>query len=124
MFVIDAKCKGKVERRDVGSFFKLDERLYVNGRDRSKLVDGVTFQCEVVRSALAQVGSEIPIRGVSCFVAAEWPGGILRTKPIRIGQVSCTWPRGLIKLVSEAGPYHRAWIDDVGRCLAEALPPA
>ncbi len=125
VFVIDAKkYKGKVERRDVGSFFKLDERLFVRGRDQTKLIDGVKRQCDVVRGALGEAGSEIPVHGVLCFVSAEWPGGILRNKPIRIGQVRCTWPRGLIKLVSETGPHDRAWMDEVGRRLAEALPPA
>jgi hypothetical protein len=32
------RYEGKVERRDVGSFYRPDERLYVAGRDRTKLV--------------------------------------------------------------------------------------
>lgn len=42
VFVIDAKkYTGQVEVRDVGCRFRADERLYVNNRDRTKLVDGV-----------------------------------------------------------------------------------
>ncbi|WP_436793842.1 nuclease-related domain-containing protein [Actinospongicola halichondriae] len=125
VFVIDAKkYTGKVERRDVGSFFKVDERLYVRGRDRTKLVEGVKRQCSVVRDALGDTGSDITVHGVLCFVGAEWPGGILRTKPITIGHVRCTWPRGLTKLVSIDGPHDHAWMSEIGRRLAEALPPA
>jgi hypothetical protein len=42
VFVIDAKrYSGKVERRDKGFLFRTDWRLYVGGRDQSKLVKGM-----------------------------------------------------------------------------------
>ena len=46
-------CGVTIEVRNVGGVFRLDERLYVDGRDRSKLVEGVLGQIEVVRRALA-----------------------------------------------------------------------
>jgi hypothetical protein len=37
VWIIDAeRCRGKVERRDVGGLFRSDQRLYVGGRDRTK----------------------------------------------------------------------------------------
>lgn len=39
IFVIDAKkYSGAVQKRDMGGWFRTDERLYVNGRNRTNLV--------------------------------------------------------------------------------------
>src|SRR5579883_2013949 len=47
--VIDAKnYKGDVAKRDVGGWKRADERLFVGGRDCSRLVQGVLKQREVV----------------------------------------------------------------------------
>jgi hypothetical protein len=48
--------------------------LYVDGRDRSKLVEGVLGQIEVVRRALGEEFADVPVRGVLCFVGCEWAG--------------------------------------------------
>jgi hypothetical protein len=46
-WVIDTKYyKGLVELRDVGGWLKTDHRLYVNGRDRSKAVEGLSWQLD------------------------------------------------------------------------------
>jgi hypothetical protein len=42
IWVIDAKhYTGMVEQRDVGGWFKIDRRLYVGGRDRTKIAEGL-----------------------------------------------------------------------------------
>lgn len=42
IFVVDAKdYQGSLEIRDLGGWFHADERLYVGGRDRSKLADNM-----------------------------------------------------------------------------------
>jgi nuclease-like protein len=75
VFVIDAKkYKGAIEVRNVGSLFRLDERLYVDGRDRSKLVEGVLGQIEVVRTALGEEFADVPIRGCSASSGATGAG--------------------------------------------------
>lgn len=62
VWVIDAKkYKGKMERRDKGSFFKNDYRLYVNGRDQSKRVEGMAWQRDAVAAAL-QDTVNVPVR--------------------------------------------------------------
>jgi hypothetical protein len=49
----DAKrYRGKVERRDVGGFFRTDVRLYVGDRHRTKAVEGLGWQVDSVRSVL------------------------------------------------------------------------
>jgi hypothetical protein len=62
VWVIDAKkYKGIVCQRNKGGLFKLDNRLYVGGRDRTHLADGVQRQIELVRAVLGDVG--VPITG-------------------------------------------------------------
>jgi hypothetical protein len=52
IWVIDSKhYKERVERRDVGRWFKADLRLYVGGRDRTKAVDGLVWQVGVAHRA-------------------------------------------------------------------------
>jgi Nuclease-related domain len=47
VWVIDAKTwSGKVECREVGGWFRTDERLFVGGRDRSKAVEGMSWQVD------------------------------------------------------------------------------
>jgi len=45
VWVIDAnEYDGRVERRDIGGWFKVDERLFVAGKDRTHLVDSIDRQ--------------------------------------------------------------------------------
>jgi len=123
VFVIDAKKyqDKQLEVRDKGRLLSPDLRLYVGGRDNTKLVEGVKRQCEVVRSALGD--HEVPVRAVLCFVGATWPG-LFSNKPIRVDDVLVTWPRELMKRVAEDGPFVAQQIEELGRLLAERLPPA
>jgi len=101
VFVIDAKkYTGQVEARDVGGLFRTDVRLFVNKRDRTKLVDGVLHQVEVVRTALGPDFADVEVHGVLCFVGAEW-GWFMRTK--RVKGVTALWPKALPEHVSVDG---------------------
>ena len=75
VWVVDAKAyKGKVEKRDVGPFWREENQVYVGGRNRTKLVNGVEKQVECVLAALkadpAAKGTDV--YGVLCFVESEW----------------------------------------------------
>lgn len=103
VFVIDAKkYTGQVERRDVGGLFRSDMRLYVNNRDRTKLIDGVLGQTKVVSAALEDGFEDVPVSGILCFVGCEW-GWVMRPKHVR--GVTAIWPKALPGLIGEAGPY-------------------
>jgi hypothetical protein len=53
VWIIDAKnYDGRVERRDCGGLRRVDDRLYVNGRDRTNLMIGLTAQAATVGSVL------------------------------------------------------------------------
>jgi hypothetical protein len=121
VWVIDAKkYTGKVEIRDVGGWRRTDVRLFVRGRDQTKLVDGVLGQMHVVQAALAGDLHGIPVQGVLCFVGCEW-GMWARPKTVR--SVSAVWPRALPELVTGAGPF-RGYIDDIIDRLRNQLRPA
>ncbi len=121
VFVIDAKkYTGKIEVRDVGSLLRADLRLYVKGRDRTKLVDGMLRQMEVVRTALGEEFADVEINGVLCFVGCEW-GWIKRTK--RVKGVTSLWPAALPDHVSSAGALNER-IKHIAEHLRVSLRPA
>jgi hypothetical protein len=123
VFVIDAKhYRGKVERRDKGSFFTTDWRLYVAGRDQSKLVKAMPRQVEAVRLGLAPTEffgcRMIP---VLCFLGAEWG---LFARPFAFDDVRVLWPKELRKFVRSEGPLGADEISQLERAIAAALPIA
>ncbi len=118
VWVIDAKkYSGKVERRDVGGWFRTDLRLYVGGRDRTKLIGGLSWQTEAVRAAMDPATA--PVHAVLTFVAAEWS---LFAKPLRLDDVWICWPKKLPTLIRQAAPVLTSeQVDELARRLAEKL---
>ncbi len=120
IWVIDAKnYSGLVEQRDKGGWFRTDYHLYVGGRDRSKLADGLTWQVDAVRAALT--GADIPITAALCFIDAEWR---LFAKPFRHNGVWVTWAKKLAEMFAAPGPLSDVNVANVADRLAEALPGA
>ena len=124
VFVIDAKrYKGRPQLRVEGGLFRPRvEKLLVGSRDQTKLVEGVHKQVAVLRARLEAAGlAEVPVRGVLCFVEAEWPliGGAFV-----IDGVSVLWPKKLVDHLVADGPLDDAAVDAAHRALASALPPA
>ncbi|MEE8601311.1 nuclease-related domain-containing protein [Euzebya tangerina] len=122
IYVIDAKkYKGRIEVRDKGGLLSSDRRLYVAGRDRTKLVEAMRWQIDVVENALPPSFAHVPVIGVLCLVAAEWS---LIPRPIVLDGVTALWPGRLPKFVTTN--TDGVWMDGeaVGQSLAAALPPA
>lgn len=74
VFVIDAKRyrNARPELRVRGGLFSpRRELLCVGGRDRTKLVEGMRKQVAVVEAALTG-HPDVPVRGVLCFIEADW----------------------------------------------------
>lgn len=102
VWVIDAKrykgkrpelrVEGGILRPRVGS-------LRIGGRDGTKLVDGVRTQVE--RAADAVADEQVVVRGVLCFLEADWPliGG-----DFVVNDIAVLWPRLLAKRVSTVPP--------------------
>lgn len=96
VWIVDAKryLNAKIERRDVGGWFKTDLRLYVGGRDRTKLIAGVHKQTALVAQALERAGfPDVAVHGALCFVDVEtgW-----FAKPFQIDGVTVTWRKHLM----------------------------
>lgn len=70
------------------------EKLFVRGSDKTALVEGVLKQVTLVQ----EVVGEVPVRGVMCFVDADWPliGGSFTVRGVEV-----LWPKKLVKVLSE-----------------------
>jgi hypothetical protein len=126
VFVIGSKrYKGHVERRDLGGLFKTDLRLYVGGRDRTKLVGGMAPQLAAVCEALAESVEwrDVPVTPVLLFGDPDnW--SLLNFRPLRFGDVYVLWRRALPKLVRADGSSATLDVSELERALAILLPAA
>jgi len=91
VYVIDAKkYTGRPHLKVEGGLLRPRvERLLVDTRDCTKLVDGVIDQVEIVRGV---VGEGVPVHGIHCFVEADRPllGGAFTTRGVEV-----LWPKRL-----------------------------
>jgi hypothetical protein len=118
VWVVDAKnYSGLVQQRDVGGFFKVDNRLYVGGRDRTKVIDGLGWQVRAVTKALT--GLDVPVSSAVCFTDAEW-GWF--AKPFTIREVFVSGPNGLARKISETSVISVERIQEIAVHLSGALP--
>ena len=123
VWVIDAKqYQGSLEvRRAGGLFTPRVEQLWIAGRNKTALVDGVVGQVKAVRSELDAVGAHgVQVRAVMCFVGTElpWFGSS------SISGLGLVGRRGLAKLVRQDGPLDDEERESVHRWLAARLPAA
>jgi len=123
VWVIDAnEYDGRVERRDVGGWFKVDERLYVAGKDRTNLVDSIDRQVVAVEGVLAKEGLErVPVHAALCFVNSEW-GWF--AKPFTLNGVWVTWAQKLTELVLDWNAIPNTEVDRLARVVGSRLPAA
>ncbi|WP_246139926.1 nuclease-related domain-containing protein [Protaetiibacter larvae] len=99
VWVVDAKRyknQRPALRVDGGIFRPRTELLVVGGRDKTSLIESMYKQVERVRDVVG----EVPVRGVLCFVDADWPlfGGDFVIRGVEV-----LWPRLLQKRVGAAG---------------------
>jgi hypothetical protein len=122
VWVVDAKThQGALEvRRSGGLLSPRTERLFIGGRDRTKLVEGLAGQVAAVKAQLSTVGAaEVPVHGALCFVGTElpWFGD-------RIAGVPLVGRRGLGKLLKRAGDLVAEDRQVIADFLATRFPPA
>ncbi|WP_344199136.1 nuclease-related domain-containing protein [Aeromicrobium alkaliterrae] len=120
VFVVDPKrYSGRPSLRVEGGLLRPRvEKLMVDSRNCTKLVDGALKQVELVKGI---VDEDVPVRGVLCFVESDWPlfGGAFTTRSIDV-----LWPKKLYPLLEADGPLDAATIHHTYATLARALPPA
>ena len=105
VWVIDTKrYKGKIE---VVKPLLGEEKLKIDGRDRTRLAHGLGKQVAAVRALLAQDDCEVPVNGCLCFVAPEGllaGVGLPVLRTLRIGGYPLFHPRRLAKQLRAPGP--------------------
>lgn len=121
VWVVDAKThQGALQvRRSGGLFSPRVERLFIAGRDKTSLLDGLARQVETVRTVLAGVGADVPVWGVLCFVGTElpWFGESIQGVPL-VGR------RGLAKLMKLPGDLEAEDREALGQYLDSRFVPA
>jgi hypothetical protein len=117
--VIDAKnYRGMVEHRDVGGWLKSDLRVYIDGRDRTKVADGMGWQLDAVATALD--GAVVPLHAAVCLIEAEWK---LWAKPFQHHGIWVTWAKKLAEMIADSGPLSPGDVTQIANRLAMVLPP-
>lgn len=121
VFVVDAKRYRNARpalRVEGGLLRPRSEFLTVGGRDRTALVTGMQKQVALVREALADL-PEVLVRGVLCFVDADWP---LIGAAFTVDDVAVMSPKKLKALLAEPGPSDEGQIANAQWQLHEAFP--
>jgi hypothetical protein len=125
VYVIDAKrLRGKIEVRK--SLFRKPQ-LFVRGRDRTKLVEGLGRQVEAVRAGLALIEQDVPVHGCFCFInpAGQSGGsGIPLIRTLQINDFQLLHPRRLTKRLNRPGELGADRIELIAEALVELFPPA
>lgn len=110
VWVIDAAdYTGRVERRDATGWAAADARLFVDGRDYTKLADGLAWQTEAVRAALAAQGGDMPpVHAALCFTRCD---STWFARPFVVGDVLVTAQAELVQAIRQPGPMAPSAID-------------
>lgn len=118
VYVIDAKrYKGKIEvRKDRAG----DEKLFIGGRNKTKLVDALPKQVEAVQAGLALIEKDVPVIACLCFVDGDLP--LLRTMTVKGHPL--LQPRRLAKRLNQPGNLEREDVLVIAEALAELFPAA
>jgi hypothetical protein len=117
VYVVDAKdLRGKVR---IARPFLGAEKLFVSGRNRTKLIDGLDRQVAAVEAVVNGSGHpDVPVRGVLCFTKADLP--MFGTLQMR-GHL-LLYRKALAKKLNADGPLGPAAIDGLAHAIAAALP--
>jgi hypothetical protein len=125
VYVIDAKrYRGRIE---VAKPLFGAPKLRIAGRDRTKLVDGLSRQVAVIQDAIRPFAPDVPVHGCLCFVR---PAGLLAEiglpllRTLKINGHRLYYPRRLARRLNRAGPLTQERAIAVRAELARRLPAA
>jgi len=123
VFVIDAKrYKGKVEVRRSRRGGK---ELFIAGRRKTKLIEGLERQRALVAEALSETASHVPVHACLCFLnpRGRFSGTdipVFRT--LKVGDIPLYVPRRLSKRLREPGVVDEPWREYLAALLAQRFP--
>jgi hypothetical protein len=125
VFVIDSKrYKGRIEVRK--PLFH-DAVLVINGRKRTKLVEGLGRQVQAVEKGLAIVEQGLAVHGSFCFLNPDGQAGgsglpLLRN--LSVDGFPLYTPRKLSKRLNQPGPLGVERVAVLAEALVELFPAA
>jgi hypothetical protein len=97
------------------------EHLLIRGRDRTRLVDGVKRQVELVREALVAASEQVEVRGALCMTDVD---GLPLLGHTSVSGVAIDGPRYVAKIARRPGSLTEADVTRVASSLARAFPVA
>jgi hypothetical protein len=118
VWVVDTKRyrgKAEIDHQRFGG-----TKLMINGRDQTKLVDGLARQVETVRAQTQSFAAAAPVWGVLCFVDTQLP--ILRQ--LRFDDFFLLRPQSLVRKINAKGAVTDAHVQAITRRVAYYFPPA
>jgi Nuclease-related domain len=118
VWVIDAKRyngKASVSRPLFGA-----AKLTIAGRDRSRLVEGLARQVELVEAIVEQLAPAVAVRGALCFVDTELP--VL--KALTFKGFPLLHAKPLAKRINAGGPHSAQELQLLAAEIGRRLPPA
>lgn len=125
VYVIDCKrYKGKIQ---VARPLFGRASLKINGRNRTRLLEGLGRHVADVNAAVADLADDVPVHGCLCFVA---PAGLLSDiglpilRTLKIDGYALYYPRRLAKRMHKRGPLTPERASFLHAELARRLPPA
>lgn len=99
VWVVDVvTCAGELEVRDVGGFFRDEQRLFADGRDRTDALDSLLWQRAAVVALVGDAPAEPPVYSALVVVDADRE---VVTEPFRIDEHWVCSAEGLGALVAE-----------------------
>jgi hypothetical protein len=127
VWIIDSKhWTGLIQIKNVGGLLGWDQRLFVDGHDRSHQTEKIYSQVIPVANVLGD--PSIPIRPALVFVDGNWATStalrIRQDRPYELLGVTISWPKALIAKIAESGPLAPEHVSTIAEVLDRALPPA
>ena len=122
--IIDSKkMRGKVKVDWRGGLFSARRYdLYVAGRKRTRLVEGMEAQVELVRTVLVDEGfGDVGVCGALCMAD---PDGLPLLRKLSVREIAINGPRHVAKLASRPGNLSPETVERIAAVLARRLPPA
>jgi hypothetical protein len=95
-------------------------RLVINGRDQTKLIDGLDRQVVLVRTAMQPISPQTPTRGALCFLDTDLP--LIGT--LTFSGYPLLYPKRLAKRINRADPTYVATVSETATALASIFVAA
>lgn len=125
VYVIDSKrYKGRIEVRKRSSG---DPQLWIHGRNKTKLVDGLRWQTQAVQDALGSVAPRVHVQGCFCFLSPAGHAGrygLPLWRTLQVSDYPLLYPHKVAKLLNQPGELGAAQVQLIAEALAARFPSA